>query len=130
MAAHIERIYDLAPRSGPCQRVLVDRLWPRGISKASADLDDWCKDVAPSTELRRWYGHRVERFEEFARLYRQELEVPPASDALALLRLAADSDGVTPVTATRDVAHSGARVLEDLLGGTGGVGDGHALRPS
>lgn len=115
MTVHIERIYGLAPRSGPSLRVLVDRLWPRGVSKASADLDDWCKDVAPSTELRRWYGHHVERFDEFARRYRAELEAPPAADALARLRLAAQEDGVTLITATRDVAHSGARVLEDVL---------------
>ena len=67
--------------TGAGYRVLVDRLWPRGITKAEAALDEWLKDVAPSTELRRWYGHDVERFDEFARRYRAELRRPPASVA-------------------------------------------------
>ena len=73
------RVYDPARRDDEDHRVLVDRLWPRGFSKAEAALDEWLKDVAPSTELRRWYGHDVERFEEFARRYRAELLEPPAS---------------------------------------------------
>ncbi len=117
MGVHIERIYDLAPRSGSSRRVLVDRLWPRGISKVAADLDDWCKDVAPSTDLRRWYGHRVERFDEFARRYRDELATPPGSETLEQLHMAVMGPGLILVTATRDVAHSGARVLEDVLEG-------------
>ena len=121
MTVHIERIYGLAPRSGPPLRVLVDRLWPRGGSKASADLDDWCKDVAPSTELRRWYGHDVDLFDEFRRRYRDELSRPPAADALAALAETAESDGVLLLTATRDVEHSGAIVLEQVLTGMPGT---------
>jgi uncharacterized protein YeaO (DUF488 family) len=96
-------------------RVLVDRLWPRGISKAEAALDEWLKDVAPSTELRRWYGHDVERFDEFARRYRAELRQPPASVALDRLIELARTEPLTLLTATRDVEHSGARVVEQLL---------------
>src|SRR3546814_14055624 len=80
------RIYD-EPDGG--YRVRVDRLWPRGVSKAEASLDEWLKDVAPSTELRRWYGHDVARFDEFAHRYRAELQLPHALDAVRhLLELA------------------------------------------
>jgi uncharacterized protein YeaO (DUF488 family) len=110
----IRRVYDDIPAGGP-RRVLVDRLWPRGIAKAGAPFDDWMKDVAPSTELRRWYGHDPARFEAFASRYRAELAQPPGSVALAGLRALAANDGVTLVTATRDVEHSGAAVLLDVL---------------
>jgi uncharacterized protein YeaO (DUF488 family) len=96
-------------------RVLVDRLWPRGIAKADAPFDEWAKEVAPSTELRRWYGHEPEKFDEFARRYRAELAVPPAEESLARLRLQAQRSGVVLVTATRDVPHSAAEVLLDVL---------------
>jgi uncharacterized protein YeaO (DUF488 family) len=96
-------------------RVLVDRLWPRGISKKAASLDEWLKDVAPSTELRRWYGHQLDRFDQFARRYRLELERPPASPAVKHLLEIARSREVLLLTATRDLEHSGARVLHDHL---------------
>jgi len=108
----VRRVYD-ANDGG--YRVLVDRLWPRGISRARADLDEWLKDVAPSGELRQWYGHDVERYAEFARRYRAELRRPPASTAVAHLLERARSEPVTLVTATRDVEHSGAHVLHDHL---------------
>ncbi len=100
---------------GPGYRVLVDRLWPRGITKADAHLDEWCKAVAPSTELRRWYGHVAERFDEFARRYREELRRPPASDAVAHLREIARKRSIVVLTATREVDRSAARVLRDRL---------------
>jgi uncharacterized protein YeaO (DUF488 family) len=96
-------------------RVLVDRLWPRGLSFADAALDEWLRDVAPSTELRRWYHHDAARFEEFARRYRAELREPPASDAVKRLIAVAQIRPVTLLTATRDVEHSGARVLQERL---------------
>jgi uncharacterized protein YeaO (DUF488 family) len=108
----LRRVYD---DSAAGYRVLVDRLWPRGITKAEAALDEWLKDAAPSTELRRWYGHLVERFDEFARRYRAELGQPPASAALDRLRELARTEPLTLLTATRDLDHSGARVLEQLL---------------
>ncbi len=116
MAAHhvdVHRIYDEKKSRG--YRVLVDRLWPRGISKEDADFDEWCKDVAPSTELRRWYGHAPERFDAFVRRYRDELKHPPASDALAHLRDIARRRRLVLLTATRDVDHSAARVLRDIM---------------
>jgi uncharacterized protein YeaO (DUF488 family) len=111
----LRRIYD---DRGAGHRVLVDRLWPRGVTKAEAALDEWLKDVAPSTELRRWYGHRVERFEEFARRYRAELHEPPGSAAVGRLVELIRTEPITLVTATRDVEHSGARVLEQVVAGS------------
>jgi uncharacterized protein YeaO (DUF488 family) len=107
------RIYD-APSSGT--RVLVDRLWPRGVAKADVHHDEWLRDVAPSTDLRKWFGHDPERFDEFARRYRAELDTDPAASALATLRTKAAAGPLTLLTATRDVEHSHARVLADLLG--------------
>jgi uncharacterized protein YeaO (DUF488 family) len=109
----MRRIYDQDGDGG--YRVLVDRLWPRGITKAAAALDEWAKDVAPSTGLRRWYGHEPARFEEFARRYRDELRQAPAVEGLRRLREVAVDQPVTLVTATRDLEHSGARVLRDVL---------------
>lgn len=110
----IVRIYDLAT-AGPGRRVLVDRLWPRGISRDRAGIDEWLKDVAPSTELRRWYGHDPGRFEEFARRYRLELGHEPAAAAVAALLAEGRKSRVLLVTATRDIEHSAARVLRDHL---------------
>lgn len=109
---HLRRVYD-APDGG--HRVLVDRLWPRGITKADAALDEWRADAAPSTELRQWYGHDVSRFAEFARRYREELRRLPASRAVGHILELSATRKVTLVTATRDVEHSGAQVLLEHL---------------
>ena len=98
-------------------RVLVDRLWPRGIAKEHLNLDQWAREAAPSTELRQWYGHRPERFDEFRRRYLKELKAPAAAEAVQGLRRLADGAGVTLLTATRDVDRSGAQVLADALRG-------------
>lgn len=111
----IRRAYDHPAEDGGL-RVLVDRLWPRGVSKDEAGLDEWAKDVAPSTELRRWYGHDPSKFSEFARRYREELAASPAAEAAARLRDAAKHQHVLLITATRDVEHSGAAVLLAFLG--------------
>ena len=95
--------------------MLVDRLWPRGVTKADAPVDEWVKEVAPSTDLRRWYDHRVDRFDEFVRRYRVELTQQFARDAVGRLRTVARSNGLILVTATRDVEHSGAEVLRRVL---------------
>jgi uncharacterized protein YeaO (DUF488 family) len=110
-------VYDSGGRRDRGYRVLVDRLWPRGIKKADAALDEWLKDAAPSTELRRWYGHDVRRFAEFARTYRAEMRRPPASVALKHLIEVSRSQPIILLTATHDVEHSGARVLQDRLTG-------------
>jgi uncharacterized protein YeaO (DUF488 family) len=113
MPFSIHRIYEgLSP---PGRRVLVDRLWPRGVKKAEARLDDWLKDAAPSTELRRWYGHDPGRFDEFARHYRDELKRPPGTNAIEHLLELSNSGPVILLTATRDLDHSGAQVLLDHL---------------
>ena len=110
--------------------MLVDRLWPRGIAKAEAPFDEWAKDVAPSTELRRWFGHDPARFEDFAGRYRAELALPPASDAFRRLRRRATDGGLVLVTATCDVAHSAAEVLLGALTGPNNEGSSHpAQRP-
>ncbi|MGH3793817.1 MAG: DUF488 domain-containing protein [Pseudonocardiaceae bacterium] len=110
----VGRVYD-PPEDRDGNRVLVDRIWPRGLTKAEARLDRWCKNVAPSTELRRWYAHDPAKFDEFRRRYHHELQASPARDALAELRDLAQGRGLTLLTATRDVDHSNAAVLADLL---------------
>jgi uncharacterized protein YeaO (DUF488 family) len=118
MAQHdirLRRVYDENGRSEEGHRVLVDRLWPRGISKAEAAFDEWLEDAAPSTELRRWYSHDVAKYEEFARRYRLELRGPVASAAMQRLIELARSQTVTLLTAARDVDHSAAWVLRDRL---------------
>jgi uncharacterized protein YeaO (DUF488 family) len=112
-SVEIARVYDHPPPSR--KRVLVDRLWPRGIAKRDAPVDLWLKEVAPSSELRKWYGHDPDLFTEFARRYRAELRTGDAADALVELRREAGKEGVMLVTATRDVDHSGAVVLRDVL---------------
>ena len=91
-------------------------IWPRGLTKAQAELSEWCKQVAPSTALRTWYGHDPERFEEFARRYREELTEPDRAEALAHLRELAAGGTLTLLTATRDPGISAAAVLRGLLG--------------
>jgi uncharacterized protein YeaO (DUF488 family) len=110
----VRRIYDADPGDG-AHRVLVDRLWPRGVAKVRAPIDEWDKDVAPSTELRRWYGHEPDKYVEFARRYRKELRTPPARDEVARLRSLSKRKRIALVTATRDVEHSGAAVLRAVL---------------
>lgn len=111
----LRRVYDPGEPGDLGYRVLVDRLWPRGVSKAGATLDEWLRDAAPSTELRRWYSHDQSRFEEFARRYRAELRRSPASAAVSHLIELARRETIVLLTATRDVEHSGARVLQNHL---------------
>lgn len=110
----VRRIYD-QPATGDGQRVLIDGMWPRGVRKADAELDDWRREVAPSQELRRWFGHDPARFEEFARCYREELRDASRTGAVDELAGWARTGRVTLLTATRDVTHSHARVLRDEL---------------
>jgi uncharacterized protein YeaO (DUF488 family) len=112
----VRRAYD-ERRRGDGVRVLVDRLWPRGLSRERADLDEWCKDVAPSPELRTWYAHDPERFAEFRRRYRAELHEPARADALDHLRALARRRNVTLLTATKSPEISEAAVLQELLDG-------------
>ena len=116
--ATVRRIYDRAGR-GEGHRVLVDRLWPRGVTREPGLFDDWLKDAAPTTELRRWYGHDPEKYAVFARRYRTELTQEPARGVVAALRTRAARGRVTLLTATKDVDHSGARVLAEVINGGG-----------
>jgi uncharacterized protein YeaO (DUF488 family) len=111
---HARRVYEQAAQSDG-SRVLVDRLWPRGLSKDKAHLDEWLKAVAPSAELRRWYGHQPAKFAEFKRRYEAELKDPERSEALRHLHDEARSGPVTLLTATKDLQHSEAEVLAELL---------------
>jgi uncharacterized protein YeaO (DUF488 family) len=116
----IHRVYDAEQGRG--YRVLVDRLWPRGVSKEKAAIDEWAKDIAPSDGLRRWYGHEPDKFTEFARRYRAELRTSPGKEAVARLRSTSRKRPVVLLTATRDVEHSGAAVLLSALTGYKGAG--------
>jgi uncharacterized protein YeaO (DUF488 family) len=115
----VVRVYEDPGRSGKEHRVLVDRLWPRGIRKEALDFDEWAKDVAPSDQLRRWYGHAPERFAEFARRYRAELGREPAASVARGLGQKARRGRLVLLTATRDVERSGAEVLRSFLGDGG-----------
>ena len=110
---HVRRVYE-APEQADGARVLVDRIWPRGMTKEKARLDEWCKQVAPSTELRKWYSHDPERFTEFSRRYRVELDDPEHAEALAHLRGLAEERTVTLLTATKRPEISEAEVLAEL----------------
>jgi uncharacterized protein YeaO (DUF488 family) len=116
-AVEVARVYDDPGRSPGERRVLVDRLWPRGVRRAAMDFDEWAKDAAPSTELRRWYGHDPARFDEFARRYREELEREPGLSVVERLRelVTSGRDRLVLLTATLDVERSGAAVLRDVV---------------
>lgn len=113
-AATFGRVYDEPVNDGGA-RVLVDRLWPRGMTKQRAQLDEWCSSVAPSTPLRTWYHHDPERFAEFGDRYRLELREPEQAEALAHLRELAKVGPLTLLTASRHPEISEAAVLVELL---------------
>ena len=110
----VRRVYE-EPSPADGARVLVDRIWPRGLRKDAARLDEWAKDVAPSTELRTWYGHDPAKFDEFTRRYTAELDEPGARQALTRLRALAADRPLTLLTATKDLDLSQAAVLAGLL---------------
>ena len=110
----IKRVYE-PPSRGDGVRILVDRLWPRGLRKDAAHLDQWRKDLSPTTELRKFYGHRPELFAEFAKRYRAELRRKEAAAAVADLVDLARRRPVTLLTAARDLSHSEAAVLASRL---------------
>ena len=108
----LKRAYEPASaQDGP--RILVDRLWPRGLKKKDAQIDQWAKDIAPSTELRKWFGHEPERWQEFRRRYMHELQAH--SEQLDNLRELARSGTITLVYAAHDEVHNHAVVARDVL---------------
>ncbi|MGL4284999.1 MAG: DUF488 domain-containing protein [Phreatobacter sp.] len=115
MQVSVRRVYDPAePADG--RRILVDRVWPRGLSKDKAALDAWMRDVAPSSELRRWFNHLPERWEAFKERYRAELAAQPA--ALEALRGLASKQHVTLLFGARDAVHNQAVALKEILEST------------
>lgn len=108
----IKRVYDEPSRSDG-YRILVDRLWPRGLSKAAAHLDEWQKELGPSTELRKWFGHDVDRWAEFRRRYRAELE--GAADLWQPIVVRARDQTVTLLFGAHDAEHNQAVVLQEFL---------------
>jgi uncharacterized protein YeaO (DUF488 family) len=113
-SVRVRRVYE-EPRPDDGTRVLVDRLWPRGLTKARAAVDEWCKNVAPSDELRKWYGHDPDRFAEFSRRYRQELKDPEHAEAVGHLRDLGSDRPLTLLTATKEPDISEAAVLASVL---------------
>lgn len=110
----VRRIYE-EPLETDGMRILVDRLWPRGLSKERAHIDEWCKTIAPSAELRKWYGHDPDLFEDFSRRYREELREPEPAGALNRLRSLARKGPLTLLTATKEPGISEAAVLSTLI---------------
>lgn len=108
----IKRVYE-APDGDDGFRVLVDRVWPRGMTKDKAAIDLWLKDVAPSTELRKWFGHNPARWDEFRARYRAELEAQPT--LVEQLRCRADKGALTLVYSAHDEKHNQAVVLKEML---------------
>ena len=115
MALCVKRVYE-DPDEADGERVLVDRIWPRGLSKEKARLSDWRKELAPSNDLRKWFGHDPERWEEFKERYRAELE---EAGKLGDLRDIAERDreeNVTLLFGAKDTKHNNARALEAFIG--------------
>jgi len=110
----VARVYD-SPEPGDGVRALVDRLWPRGVRKDDPRIGQWWRDLAPSSELRTWFGHRAERFEEFSARYEEELSAASVADLLAHAREVDRTEGLTLLTATKELAITHARVLAGVI---------------
>lgn len=110
----IKRAYDKS-ESADGERILIDRLWPRGVSKERAHLDEWQKDLAPSTELRKWFGHDPKKWAEFKKRYAKELEAPEKKKLLEDIARRATNGTVTLIYGAKDTEHSDVKVLEELI---------------
>lgn len=122
----LKRAYE-APGAGDGIRILIDRLWPRGVTKANAAIDLWAKDIAPSTSLRRWFGHDPARWPEFRRRYSEEIH--GQRDRLRELRTLAERGRITLVFAAHDETHNDAVVLRDILLGRKATGKSRLASP-
>lgn len=109
-----KRAYELTG-SEDGKRILIDRLWPRGVSKSEAHIDEWLKDLAPSTELRIWFGHDPQKWEEFKRRYRKELSSPAKTKLLEDIAKRSRRETITLIYSAKDAEHSDAKVLEELV---------------
>ena len=114
MAISVKRAYEAA-EAGDGFRVLIDRLWPRGLTKEKLKVDEWMKEIAPSAALRKWYGHEVEKWLEFRKRYRAELKKPPASNLLEQLAARGRRGKVTLVVGARDPEHANGAVIAEML---------------
>lgn len=116
MPVKLKRIYD-EKLSDDGARVLVDRVWPRGMSKEDADLELWCKEVAPSTDLRKWFDHDADKYDEFKKKYKEELEHGDQQKALEELKdlVKKHKKDVTLLYAAKDEEHNQAQVLKEIL---------------
>src|ERR1035437_3001253 len=114
MELKIKRVYE-KPDKEDGIRILVDRLWPRGLTKEKASIDLWLKDIAPSTELRKWFGHDPEKWKEFKEKYIKEISAPEETRLLQNISHNAKHATVTLVYGARDTEHSNVKVLEELL---------------
>ncbi len=115
MNIKIKRVYE-QPDKNDGRRILVDRLWPRGLTKEKAGVDVWLKDIAPSTELRKWFGHDPDRWEEFTERYRAELAEASKMGILRDIAERADEENVTLLFGAKDTRHNDARALEAFVG--------------
>jgi len=115
MTVHVKRIYETA-ESQDGYRILVDRVWPRGVSKEKADLDLWMKEIGPSSDLRKWFGHDPDKFTAFKKKYKEELKTGEQNDALEKLKEAVkENNQVTLLFAAKDEEHNQAQVLKEVL---------------
>ena len=110
----IKRAYE-SKESSDGKRILIDRLWPRGVSKSEASIDEWLKDLGPSTDLRKWFRHDPEKWEEFKKRYRKELSAPDKVTLLENIARSADHANVTLIYSAKDTEHSDVKVLEELI---------------
>jgi uncharacterized protein YeaO (DUF488 family) len=116
LSVKVKRVYN-DPSTEDGVRILVDRLWPRGLKKEAAKLDEWLKEIAPSDELRKWFGHDPDRWEEFKARYFHELD--RQSEVISKLKEKARSGKVTLLFAARDETYNNAVALKEYLEGTG-----------
>ena len=114
MNIKIKRVYE-QPDKDDGRRILVDRLWPRGLTKEKAGVDLWLKDIAPSTELRKWFGHDPERWEEFKKRYRAELAEAGKMEVLRDIAERARDENVTLLFGAKDTRHNDGRALEAFI---------------
>ena len=114
MPIKIKRVYD-PPEKADGTRILVDRLWPRGLAKEKARVNEWLKEIAPSSELRQWFGHKPARWEEFQKRYREELQTAERQEQLRHLRALMRKGTVTLLFAAKDSEHNNVKVLAGVL---------------
>lgn len=114
MTVQIKRIYE-AIETGEGQRILVDRIWPRGVSKEKAQLAEWMREIAPSNELCKWFDHDPEKFDQFSQMYQTELLQEPRSAYLQQLVKRAQEEKITLLYAAKDQEHNQALVLKRVL---------------